>query len=199
MKVSRWEHQLAANFYRWEQRGRGVEVFPAAVELEPPFVPFPGHRLRLGNEGRDTGAKPFFFSGLADKVFRALQPPNAGVLAVRESAAEDDAEPLPDWFAEKEPVIEISLRLPEGVAYPEAAMAHFLMTLSLSSGIIGLELIGTTEEITLQLACQPEDTDLLMQQLEAQFPDANAELSFGNLLTVWHDDEGLTHLRQFGG
>lgn len=47
-------------------------MFPAAVELEPPFLTFPGHRLRLGNEGRDSGVKPSLFSGLADKVFRAL-------------------------------------------------------------------------------------------------------------------------------
>jgi hypothetical protein len=32
--------QLTTNFYRWEQRGRGVELFPAAVELEPPPDPF---------------------------------------------------------------------------------------------------------------------------------------------------------------
>ena len=184
--------QLTTNFYRWEQRGRGVELFPVAVEMEPPFVTFPGHRLRLANEGRDAGARTTFLSRLADRAFRALQPPKAGRLAVREPAAVDDAEPEPDWFGEKEPVIEISLRLPGGVAYPEAAMSHFLMTLSLSSGIVGLELIGTAEEITLQLACQPEDSDLLMQQLEAQFPDAKADLSFGNLLTVWQDDEGLS-------
>ena len=33
--------QLAANFYRWELRGRASELFPAPVQLEPPFVQFP--------------------------------------------------------------------------------------------------------------------------------------------------------------
>jgi hypothetical protein len=31
--------QLTANFHRWEQ----VELFAAAVGLEPSFVAFPGH------------------------------------------------------------------------------------------------------------------------------------------------------------
>jgi hypothetical protein len=36
-----FHEQLTANFYRWEQRGRGVEVFPAAA---PPLYQdsFPG-------------------------------------------------------------------------------------------------------------------------------------------------------------
>ena len=104
--------QLAAYFHRWEQRGRGVEVFPAAVELEPPFLLFPGHRIKVGSqneEGRsgflDTGAKETFLSRLAGKAFRALQPPKPNV-AIVPAAVHDDAEPEPDWFGDKEPVVE---------------------------------------------------------------------------------------------
>lgn len=189
--------ELATNFYRWEQRGRGVELFPAPVGLEPPFVAFPGHRIKIGSQnakGRnfDTGAKPTFLSRLTDKVFRALQPPKPGALIVREAPAEDEAEPMPDWFGEKEPVMEISLRLPGGVAYPAETMAHFLTTLSLVPGIVGLEVIGTAEEITVQLVCQPEEAKLVVPQMQAHFPEAKLTWSQRNLFSVWSDDDGLS-------
>jgi hypothetical protein len=81
--------QLTANFHRWEQRGRGVELFPAVVSLEPPFVAFTGHRVKVGRqsvEGRsdskDSGAKPTFLSQLVGKVLGALQAQEDAALAV---------------------------------------------------------------------------------------------------------------------
>src|SRR5689334_6143446 len=47
--------RLAEQFYAWEQRGRGWQVWAEAVEPEPPFCPFRGHRLSnisLGDDGR---------------------------------------------------------------------------------------------------------------------------------------------------
>ena len=38
------EH-LTAQFYKWEQRGRGWQVFEEPVYPEPPFVEFEGHYL----------------------------------------------------------------------------------------------------------------------------------------------------------
>ena len=37
--------QLTANFYRWEQLGRGVQLFEAPEQMEPPFISFPGDRV----------------------------------------------------------------------------------------------------------------------------------------------------------
>jgi hypothetical protein len=35
--------QLSEQFYQWETRGRGWQVFEEPVHPEPPFVPFHGH------------------------------------------------------------------------------------------------------------------------------------------------------------
>lgn len=180
--------QLAANFYRWEQRGRGVELFPAAVELEPPFVPFPGHRLRLGSSSGDTGAKETLLSRFAGKVFRALQPPKQELATVMPSDAEE-AEQLPDWFGEREPVAEIAVRLPVGASYPAEAMVHFLTTCSLLSGPMGLELVGTSREITLLVVCQAADLPVVAAQLAAQFPDAKFSFPQALLHDLWGDPE----------
>ena len=37
--------QLTLQFYSWELKGRGWQVFDEAVDLEPPFEPFFSHRL----------------------------------------------------------------------------------------------------------------------------------------------------------
>lgn len=135
-------YQLAANVHHREQRGRGVALFPSAVKLEP-YAPFRGHRVRLANEGRDTGAKTTFLSRLADKAFRALQSPKARALAARQPVGEVAAGPSRDWFEKKEPGFDFCVtldahqhRLIPGrgglrkvVANSDATMAHLLTTL----------------------------------------------------------------------
>jgi len=181
------QQELAANFHRWERRGRGIEVFPAPVELEPPFAPFPGHRLKSGG---DTGLKPTFFSKLAGKVFSALQPPPPGAPAMP-NAQDENPEPIPNWFAEKDPVVELRLRLPLGSSYPAETMAHFLTTLSLLSGPMGLEIIGTADEVSLQIVCLPDDAPVVTQQVQAHFPDARIEWLDDHLDSLWSDDDGF--------
>ena len=184
--------QLADNFFRWEQRGRGVDLFPAPVELEPPFVAFPGHRVMFENPQRDSGVQETFFSRLSGKVFRALQPPKQGALVMRVPPTENEIESMPDWFGEKEPVIEFSLLLPGGVAYSAETMGHFLTTLSLVSGIVGLEIMGTATEIILQLICQSDDAEIVVEQIEAHFPEMKFTWSQENLFSLWRDDDGLS-------
>lgn len=109
--------QLTANFYRWEGRGRGVQLFDAPVELEPPFVPFPGHRVVLDGPV-DAGRKESVFSKLAGKVFTALQAPKVEVAATREMAVKEAEQPEVYWFGkEEEPLYEFTVRLPSSVSY----------------------------------------------------------------------------------
>jgi hypothetical protein len=52
---------LAENVFRWERRGRGGLIFPAPVALEPPFIPFPGHRVIFDGPA-DDGTRHTIFS-----------------------------------------------------------------------------------------------------------------------------------------
>lgn len=181
------QQELAANFRQWERRGRGIELFPAPVELEPPFVPFPGHRLKSTG---DTGSRPTFLSKLADRAFRALQPPQPGTPEMPK-AQDENPEPIPNWFAEKEPVVELRLLLPSGASYPAETMAHFFKTLSLLSGPMSFEVVGTAEEVSLQLVCQPDDAPVVTQQIQAHFPDGRIELLEGHLDSLWSEEDGF--------
>ena len=58
---------LTRQFYEWERRGRGWQVFDQPVALEPPFRPFFGHFLpATPGAAHDDGRKATFLSNLAD-------------------------------------------------------------------------------------------------------------------------------------
>src|SRR6187549_292971 len=59
---------LTAQFYAWEQRGRGWKVFGEPVQLESEFVPFFGHFPPERNEQVDTGRRPRFFPSLQESL-----------------------------------------------------------------------------------------------------------------------------------
>ena len=56
-------------FYEWEQRGRGWQVFDLPVVPEPPYVPFPGYYVLPST---DDGRRQTLFSGLLDQAFALL-------------------------------------------------------------------------------------------------------------------------------
>src|SRR5258705_1761256 len=56
--------QLTAQFYEWEQRGRGWLVFDSPVDLEPPFIPFFFHAVP--SVYIDDGKRPTLFNKVAD-------------------------------------------------------------------------------------------------------------------------------------
>src|SRR5688572_11598634 len=59
---------LTAEFYLWEQRGRGWEVYPSPVALEPPFLPFRYRSIPQFPTGFDDGRQHSLFSRLVDGV-----------------------------------------------------------------------------------------------------------------------------------
>ena len=53
------EEKLTRQFYQWERRGRGWQVFDRPVSPEPPFLPFYGHYVPeapLVDDGRKATA-----------------------------------------------------------------------------------------------------------------------------------------------
>jgi hypothetical protein len=179
--------QLTANFYRWERRGRGVQLFEAPVELEPPYVPFPGHRVVF--EGPvDAGRKESVFSRLAGKVFTALQPPKVEVAATRELAVNEDG-PEVYWFGKEDELLyEFTVRLPAGVSHGGEAMAHFFTTVAVAGAPVSLEIVGTGDEVRLMVAARVADAEVVVMQLRAHFPESELEVTRKHLESVWGDD-----------
>jgi hypothetical protein len=55
---------LTAQFYAWEQRGRGWNIFDEPVELESSFIPFFGYFPPKRTTQIDDGRRPRFFPAL---------------------------------------------------------------------------------------------------------------------------------------
>src|ERR1022692_5151779 len=88
--MSRLDEQLSEQFHRWEQRGRGWQVFDDPVSPEPPFRPFEGHYLPA-TPPIDDGARPTFLSSLVQRLSHKLstEKPPAPV----EPEPEEEPEP----------------------------------------------------------------------------------------------------------
>lgn len=178
--------KLTENFHRWEQRGRGALLHPSPVQLEPPFVPFPGHRVKF--EGPvDDGSRPTFLSRFGEKVAQAFQLRNTP----SPPRIEETCEPEPDWFGEEATMpIEFKIRLSPDDNTPRESFAHFLTSLSLIDHPLALEIVASQTEIILQLACQEEDADSVLDQIESQFPNIEVEWSSSTLVEAWVTEDG---------
>src|SRR5580700_5410768 len=90
---------LTRQFYEWEKRGRGWQVFDQPVAPEPPFRPFYGHFIP-GNPGAgiDDARKPTFFTNLVDGFFKGRSAAPETVIF------QEEAEPAPLYIEEAVPL-----------------------------------------------------------------------------------------------
>ena len=152
--------QLSEQFYKWEARGRGWQVFANPVYPEPPFQPFNGHFLPEA-PAIDDGRRPSFLSSL----FRKASPPPPPA----EPEPEEEPEPVE---LSREPLVEFQASLPDKLDVSREAFEQFLLNLSMCREPIAFELVGTHKKITTQFAAAAGDAPLLRRQLQAFFPEA---------------------------
>jgi len=171
--------KLTAQFYQWERRGRGYQVWPKPVAPEPPFTPFCGHYLPP-EPPVDDGQIPTPLSSLAGKIGRLLQGKNTQAV-VKPMA---DLEPAPILLS-REPLIELQIVLPPTLNARREDFAEFLSTLSHCHEPITFELLGTASHVTVQLAVHPYDENLVKQRFQAFFPEAVIQSRQNTLITAW--------------
>src|SRR5579864_5426662 len=98
---------LTRQFYEWEMRGRGWQVFDRPVALEPPFRPFFGHFIP-GSPGAvvDDGRKPTFLSNLVDGFFKGR------TTTPETDTPPDDGELSPISMEDRTALVEVQAVLP---------------------------------------------------------------------------------------
>ena len=69
------EERLTAQFYDWERRGRGWQLWSYPVELEPPFRPFFGHYVDFWPPSMMPASLPFSVRLLT--AFLGVAPPRS--------------------------------------------------------------------------------------------------------------------------
>ncbi|MDA2932941.1 hypothetical protein MYX82_01205 [Acidobacteria bacterium AH-259-D05] len=67
------EQRLTRQFYQWEERGRGWQVWPYPVELEPPFTPFFSYSTPPATK-IDDGRRSTFLSSLVEGKIEKVRP-----------------------------------------------------------------------------------------------------------------------------
>src|SRR5947209_6265664 len=152
--------QLSQQFYQWELRGRGWNVYRQPIHPEPPFVPFFGHSLP-DEPVVDDGRRPTFLGSIVQSLSRKLS--TAPPLLV---PADAEPEPEPEWLI-RDPQVELSASLPDKLDVSKEAFEQFLLNLSSCREPTAFELLGTEKKVTAQFAAHPSDAPLLRRQLQA--------------------------------
>ena len=177
--------QLTTQFYAWERRGRGWQVWEYPVQLEPPFQPFAFHFAPAVLTATDDARKPTFLSTLLDKLRSRIRGaplvPEPAVVAFEP----DLLGPEPAVFSDSGPLIELAVSIPPTLKITREAAEQFLLSLSYSGQPLSFEVIGQAEAITVQLACRAPDRALLCEQLKAHFPEAVVNEETSVLAASW--------------
>ena len=177
--------QLSEQFYKWESRGRGWQVFDEPVSPEPPFQPFRGYRL-FDASVVDDGRRPTFLSSL----FRKPTPPPV----VEE--VEEEPEPTP---LERNTLVEFQATLPADLDIARESFDPFFRSLTLCREPIAFELLGVHKRIHAQFAASSSDASPVRRQLTAHFPDVQFRQLEGALDKAWNESNGAEALAvEFG-
>lgn len=154
--------ELTEQFYAWEKRGRGWQLWNEPVVLEPPYTPF--IRYRGGWEPpEDDGRKPFFVERLwrwAWEGRRVLRREVDAPLCIDDPDVEVDAG--------KRELTELQVRVPAETGMTPELAEQILLCLTARSSRVSFELVGSVDGIVLQFV-SPEKTGL-RESLEAFVP-----------------------------
>jgi hypothetical protein len=151
---------LTAQFYEWEQRGRGWFLAENPVELEPVFEPFWKHYV-VGDI-IDDGMRPHWLTTL--------------FAPVRDEIVQQEARPEPvlAFLSDSDPHLTIfSVTLLKGDKSPLGNIEHLLTMLSYRKSPVAFEIIGCSDTIALQWVCRDSQASFLYTQLKAFFPDVH--------------------------
>lgn len=171
------EEILTAQFYAWERRGRGWQVWGYPVPLEPPFRPFWYHALPAP-QAIDDARRPTAWSRMVDGFFGRSQaaPPEPEF---------EEKEPEPEPQEAEGEYAEFHVALPAGTKVAKESAERLLASLAFVSCPLAFEVVGVKDAITTQVACTARDRTPLMEQLAAHFPEARIAEHTGHLRGLW--------------
>lgn len=173
------EQLITAQFYAWEKRGRGWQVWDYPVELEPPFEPFPGYYLPADDDARQATRLSTFVERLHGK--HTLTEPTLDIGVLLDAYNESE----PAAYFDDSPITEIQIALPtKGNSNREVA-ERFLSSLRTARQPVGFEVIGLGDSIIMQFSCREADVTLLRSNTRAYFHEARFQEKTDFLTGRW--------------
>lgn len=184
--------QLAAQFYEWEGRGRGWHSFQEAVDLEPHFHPFFFHYVPPPPV-IDDGKRHTLFSRIGE-IFKTEPEPKPD----QYEYIADDPDAQAHIFECNEPLRTFSFTIPKGQRVDPEATQHLLLMLSSSRYPISFEIFGSSNKISLQLACRISDVAHVASQVKAYFPECIIKESADLLEGIVTQEDKSASILQYG-
>ncbi|MGD9564531.1 MAG: DUF87 domain-containing protein, partial [Pyrinomonadaceae bacterium] len=180
------EELITTQFYDWEMRGRGWQVWDCPVDLEPPFRVFPGYYIPAADDGR----RPTALSSWVERLHGRQQSPEPS--GEWPSLPESVGREEPALYFDESPLTEIQVSQPTNMKLSGELAARFLSSLRISSYPISFEIVGLADSILIQFACREKDRSLLRSNLRAYFPDSKFRETSDFLACNWPQsvDEG---------
>jgi hypothetical protein len=188
--MSRIDDQLTEQFYRWELRGRGWQIFEQPVGLEPPFLPFAGQFLPPQKRS-DEGRRHTRLSGFMERLRQTAAPPPPA------EATEADTEPEPEWRGPEE-LEELQMSLPLSRSVPTPQVESFLRHVCRASETLVLEILGTERETVPQFVASPRAVMRVQRAVEACFPGVVVTPAGEALSEAWRDSEASFAVAELG-
>ena len=179
------EEHLTREFYRWEIRGRGWQVWDAPVGIEPPFRPFFGHTIPRSQAAHlDDARRPTRLGRFIER----LRGARAGL--DESDDVEDSAdEPLPrDDRADLE-IVEHTIALPDDLKVTKERAERFLLTLSPLEHPLSFELIGRAGEVRVALTSRTCASAEVRRALGAYFPETGIVERAESVPDLWNKAE----------
>ncbi len=174
--------QLTAQFYEWEQYGRGWYVFDSPVELEPIFEPFWGHHIDV----------PYVDDGKRHTILSYLSASIKGALTPRKEATPEiyteSAPPQAYRYISVHALRGFSISMPQGEKLKAPEIEKFLVMLSYCQVQVSFEIIATHTSIRLQFVCAEPDALHIQSQLKAYFPTCILQDQTANLHQIINEE-----------
>lgn len=168
---------LTAQFYAWEKRGRGWEAFDQPVHLESDFIPFFGHFPPETAVAIDDGRRPRFFPKLQESL--GLFKKSTSTSYSEETFAKlEEIYPIQAFIYENpNSVTEFQVNFGKDTRVVFENIEQLLLMLSTSEGIVGFEVFGVKEKITIQFVCVGENPSHFKSYIEAYAPGVVVNIS----------------------
>lgn len=176
-----------AEFYAWEQRGRGWFLSPDPVELEPPFVPF--YAYQTPTPYLDDGKKATWLSAIA----AAFREPQGQAPHPYDFTG---FEPIP--FAEEGELCIIRVHVPRQSKSATDATERALSVLAACVLPMSVEVVADSGRIVMQLAVREQVSAFVRRQLSAHLPECVFEETAEDALFELIRSEQPLYVTDFG-
>jgi hypothetical protein len=189
---------LTDNFYRWEKRCRGWQVWSDPVELEPAFEPFFHRNPEARPVVSDDGRKPTRVGSWIEKLKSRFTGHSENYDQAEQCSEPDTTEQEPEYFYDDSLLVEIQLSLTPEQKISKEVSERFILSLTSIRQPASFEIIGTHESIVVQVICREPDSPRIRQQLHAYFPDSVISVVQNYVAQHWNREDTESVVIDFG-